>query len=73
MENSYAAEQLCYNACNSAPITPRSPSFIGYSEEVSRTPAEEAQCVERDLHNADASHMGAGKTHKPHDIAKPVS
>jgi hypothetical protein len=47
MENSYAAEQLCYNACNSAPITPRSPSFIGYSEEVSRTPAEEAQCVER--------------------------
>lgn len=35
MENSFSAEQLCYNACNSAPITPRSPSFNGYSEEVS--------------------------------------
>lgn len=35
MDNSFAAEQLCYNACNSAPITPRSPSFNGYNEEVS--------------------------------------
>jgi hypothetical protein len=35
MENNFSAEQLCYNACNSAPITPRSPSFNGYAEEVS--------------------------------------
>lgn len=43
MENSFAAEQLCYNACNSAPITPRSPSFNGYSEEVSQSAAEQAE------------------------------
>lgn len=35
MEGSFQAEHLCYNACNSAPITPRSPSFNGYAEEVS--------------------------------------
>jgi hypothetical protein len=35
MENSFSTEQLCYNVCNSAPITPRSPSFNGYAEEVS--------------------------------------
>lgn len=42
MENSFSAEQLCYNACNSAPITPRSPSFNGYGEEVSALLADGA-------------------------------
>lgn len=44
----FSADQLCFTGCNSAPITPRSPSYTGYGEEamVSRATGQQRPYVQ---------------------------